>query len=793
MPEQYPTVNSANSLPLSRLDFKGLCLDQHPAILPPTRPGMVGRIGRFDLVKLAGKGGMGMVYLASGSQGKKPLAIKILRPELAENPRSLAFFLKEARHGSRLNHPHILPVLEFSKEPPFLVMPYMERGSLSAWLKTKPALSEIQIAALARQIASAMTHAHKKGLIHRDLKPSNILLDAEGRAYVSDFGLSLSLFNDALIDAGSSSVEGTPNYMSPAMAAGEVEDTRCDIYSFGAVLYELLVGQPPYAGFKGSDVIIRIRKGPPRPILELNPRASPVLTRIAEKAMARQLSDRYAHMAYVEEDLSRVMAGETVTIHRGSSKLEPDLATGSDIGPEFGRKIIDHPRRLRFVLSAMVFAIGVTAMAMYLARSPLRITQTIDLPGSWGWNAGRLGVPRGNLDSDRPPKIFLPRENNLAVLSFSGELLAEFRPPIHSGEAMSFLGEVDMNNDHRLERLMGWRANSNAFLSVYNDNDYEIQRMSIPGSLYPRATSLLPGTSIAQCDLADLDLDGQPEILAQVVSGHTKNPRALVVLDSVSGIEKWRFNLAPNPHSLTVTDIDGDHRPEVLLGSYATGNTNRFPDGTDDLYCYLYCLDSAGQLLWRRETGGEFSSSYSAVVDSDQNQRKEILVFRKSTAEEYGDVKTRDYPQLSLFNPEGLLLQQFGDTNMDSPSWLVTDLDADRIPEVLLTDCAGNLYSLAPDLGLRKKTNVVPNRHTWVNLELWGAEDLNADGRKELILSSAEVEFISGTNPGILEDKANDRRYHNTQILVLDSDFNILAQSTISKRWERMSTISGYA
>jgi sugar lactone lactonase YvrE len=159
-------------------------------------------------------------------------------------------------------------------------------------------------------VADGLQFAHRRGIIHRDLKPANILLGPGEAACLADFGLARTLFNDTIVDVEREQIEGTAPYMSPGVAAGNAEDTRCDIYAFGALLYEMLTGEPPYAGRSTSDIRRQILAGPPTPIKTRQPAADAGLTAVAEGAMARELRDRYADMADVLADLERIQQGK---------------------------------------------------------------------------------------------------------------------------------------------------------------------------------------------------------------------------------------------------------------------------------------------------------------------------------------------------------------------------------------------------------------------------------------------------------------------------------------------------
>ena len=288
-------------------------LIQRGAFDAPSTPGTLGRLDKYEILRFLGEGGMGQVYLAREPVTGVQVAIKIMKPQMAYDPQSVHRFLVEARHMYGMSHPHILRVLDVSdrKEGPFYVMPYIEGGSLQTLCKPGQALPEDRLLPIAQQVAGALAYAHTRGIIHRDLKPANVLLDKQGNAALGDFGLVRTVFNDSMVDATASHLEGTAPYMSPAVAQGEAEDTRCDIYAFGAVMYELLTGQPPYTGRTPQIILDQVLKGPPPPISQVNPKANPGLVTIAEGCMARELRDRYAAMSDVASDLDRVSKGKT--------------------------------------------------------------------------------------------------------------------------------------------------------------------------------------------------------------------------------------------------------------------------------------------------------------------------------------------------------------------------------------------------------------------------------------------------------------------------------------------------
>jgi serine/threonine protein kinase/sugar lactone lactonase YvrE len=299
----------------------------HRLLSPPTRPGLLASLARFEVVRVLGGGGMGVVLLARDSERGTDVAIKLIKPELVSDQRMVHRFVKEAGHLQKLKHPNVVPVLEVSDRPegPYFVMPYFERGSLAHRIRPGQPMEADAILDIARQVADGLGFAHRHGIIHRDLKPANILLRADGKCCLADFGLARTMFNDTIVDVEGGQLEGTAPYMSPGVAAGNAEDTRCDIYAFGALLYEMLTGEPPYAGRSTNDIRKQILAGPPKSIQARNPAADAGLVAVAEGAMARQLRDRYADMADVLADLERIKAGKATVGPHGISRRVKQL------------------------------------------------------------------------------------------------------------------------------------------------------------------------------------------------------------------------------------------------------------------------------------------------------------------------------------------------------------------------------------------------------------------------------------------------------------------------------------
>ena len=213
---------------------------------------------RYVLERELGRGGMATVYLARDVKHKRPLALKVLRPELAASlgPER---FQREIEVAARLQHPHILTVHDSGETAGQLwfTMPYVEGESLRDRLRRERQLAVEDALRITREAAAALDYAHRHGIIHRDIKPENVLLTAEGHTLVADFGIARALGGDEHLTQTGMSV-GTPAYMSPEQASGDqAVDARTDVYSLGCVLYEMLAGEPPYTGPTAQAIILK--------------------------------------------------------------------------------------------------------------------------------------------------------------------------------------------------------------------------------------------------------------------------------------------------------------------------------------------------------------------------------------------------------------------------------------------------------------------------------------------------------------------------------------------------------
>jgi len=272
---------------------------------------------RYRIERVLGEGGMATVYLAEDLKHRRKVAVKVMRPELAETL-GAERFLREVEIAAKLNHQNILPVFDSGAASGILyfVMPVVEGESLPARLKREKQLPVAEALRLAREVAEALQYAHKRGIIHRDIKPANILIH-EGHALVSDFGIARATEDAGALTKTGIAI-GTPSYMSPEQSSGAADlDGRTDIYALGCVLYEMLAGEPPFTGPTAQAIITRSITEEARPLTRARSAVPPAVDAAVQKALAKSPVDRYASAQEMSEalttaeDLARTGSGTT--------------------------------------------------------------------------------------------------------------------------------------------------------------------------------------------------------------------------------------------------------------------------------------------------------------------------------------------------------------------------------------------------------------------------------------------------------------------------------------------------
>ncbi len=355
---------------------------------------MIGRtIGVYRVVSQLGQGGMGVVYKAIDVRLDRPVALKVLPPDVSADERRRRRFLQEARAASALNDPHIVTVYDIFTEEgtDFLVMEYVQGRTLREVLTAGPVAVADALEWIA-QIAEALALAHAAGIVHRDLKPGNLIVTARGLVKVLDFGLAkLTRFGDdqATFDGPNTqagALLGTVDYMSPEQARGEAVDHRTDIFSLGAVAYELLAGARPFRAPHVAALLHEILYGTIVSPRSLRPELSPEVEAIVMRALERDVAKRYQTMERLAGDLRGGRSASQI------SRIDAGLLQS---GEAFGRASVRAWRRPRILVPVVSAAAVVAVLAFASARQWV----STHLP----WTGARVAMPAAAAPEGRTP------------------------------------------------------------------------------------------------------------------------------------------------------------------------------------------------------------------------------------------------------------------------------------------------------------------------------------------------------------------------------------------------------
>jgi beta-lactam-binding protein with PASTA domain/predicted Ser/Thr protein kinase len=300
--------------------------------------------GRYRILRKLGSGGMANVYLAEDEDLGRRVAIKILNDRYASDDSSNERFRREAKSAAGLSHPHIVAIYDRGEADgrPYIAMEVIEGRSLKEVIVASGSLPIQQAVMYAKQILNALRFAHRHGIIHRDIKPHNILLGAEDRLKVTDFGIARAGASQ-MTEAGS--IMGTAQYLSPEQARGAPVTAASDLYSVGVVLYEMLTGTTPFEGETPIEIAMKHLNEPPRPPSALRPEISPELDQIVLRALAKDAGERYQAAEEFSADLDRVEAGipvapETAAAATAILTALPATSATQVLKPEPGTRVL---------------------------------------------------------------------------------------------------------------------------------------------------------------------------------------------------------------------------------------------------------------------------------------------------------------------------------------------------------------------------------------------------------------------------------------------------------------------
>ena len=344
--------------------------------------------GRYQVTHLVARGGMAQVYRAIDLQLDRPVALKVLFPELSVDRTFVERFRREAQAAANLSHPNIVPVFDWGEDAGayFIVMEYINGRPLSAVLRDPQPIPPRQIAQIGAGVAAALAFAHRHGVVHRDVKPGNVLITPDGDVKVTDFGIARAVnTEESLTQTGA--VMGTAAYFSPEQAEGKGVDARSDLYSLGVVLYEMAAGRPPFTGDSPVAVASKHVRDTPELPRSVNPAVPPALEAVIMKAMAKDPNARYGSAEEMRADLLRFTEGRPVeaadpgvtsvmaataaatTAVRpatGRTRAVPLAPTGPPPSPE---DLERQKRTRRLIVLLVILLVALAVIAFFLLRS----------------------------------------------------------------------------------------------------------------------------------------------------------------------------------------------------------------------------------------------------------------------------------------------------------------------------------------------------------------------------------------------------------------------------------------
>jgi len=691
------------------------------------------RLGRYEIRQLLGQGGMGSVYRALDTRLQREVALKVSHGGPAACEELDERFLTEARAAARVWHPNVCPILDAGRIAGmyFLTMKLVEGQSLAERLRAGK-LEVREAAALVEKLARGLQAVHAAGVVHGDIKAANVMLDRSGEPLLMDFGVARPR-DPELLRAGRQSLVGTPAYMAPEQASGEAIDARSDVYSLGVVLFQALTGRLPFEGTL-PEVLTAIAQGQPPSPRAYRPELDATIEAICLKAMAKSPGDRYGSASELAEALAGYLRGAWPARRRRRPRSYWVWGVAMALGGALMVlaavglfKLWPQAPRVAAVGEGWYFPCYDLGGTRFVPLASRRNTGNVPFVRKWSAEGGIALA--GDVDGDGKLELVTGDTSAVRIYEGSGKLVAHF-PEIGRLDILA-----DVTGDGRPEFLVGLREAGELKLRAFDQRGRIVQTYVFGAGV---ADTTLKGNAVV-----DLNGDDRLELLAVVMSSFSKGPRGVAAFDATSGQRLWYYDIGGVPGGsdegvVTVGDLDGDGKLEIVFGNGSPANGRVGADGSDDASCRVWCVAPSGELVWRTAPfyEGGFVDSYAVLADLDHDGRDEIVAL--PTSHDIADWKAR-LGRISLLNPPDGSTRPGYDRDFGGPADVagIADLNPGGNKEILIVHedrAVRRFYVRALEASLGLPDWKVFDAGGAGRPKVFAINDINGDGLPEVIV-----------------------------------------------------------
>lgn len=457
---------------------------------------MIGELlgNRYRLIEKIGEGGMALVYRAEDALLRRPVAVKILRSQYANDLEFVERFRREAQAAASLSHPNVVNIYDVGQDNgiDYIVMEFIAGDNLKDLIRREAPFTVRRALSYAAQICEALNHAHQHNIVHRDIKPHNILVTGDGRVKVTDFGIARAVSSSGLTQTGV--VLGSVQYFSPEQAKGGVVGTQSDLYSLGCVLYEMLSGKVPFSAESPIAIALKQIQEDPVPLDRIRPGLSPGVSHIVAKALAKDLAHRYPSAYAMLREIQAAMAGEP------TSADGDDLPTQTlPVIPVIKKAPVVAWRSWLIAASAGVVGLFIIVLGFTLLMNPrqsVKVPNLIGLSRSQAEGAVRssglqLKVLHEIYHADSAPGLVLSQEPPAGTVTKSGR---EIGVVLSRGTEM--VQVPDLSGKSQLDAELALEGSKLNLGNVYTEPNNEVPKGDVARQLPEHGASAPKGSSV---------------------------------------------------------------------------------------------------------------------------------------------------------------------------------------------------------------------------------------------------------------------------------------------------------